>query len=249
MKAVNLIPGDQGRRGGGGRAGSAAYYVLGALGVLVVAMAALVLTGNQVNSRRGDLAQATQEATSLEQQASAPKPYADFAALSQSRTQTVASLADSRFDWERAMRDLARALPENVWLTSLVGTVSPGVGFDGGGGSSGETGSLRAAVQAPAIEMVGCTESQSEVSRVMARLRTMRGVQRVSLSSSAKAESSAGGPGGGGSAGGGDCRNGSAKFPQFQLVVFFDAPKAPAQAAQGATPGQAVNQPTSGSGQ
>ena len=248
MRAVNLIPGDQGRRSGAGGAGSAAYYVLGALGVLVVAMAIYVLTGNQVNSRQGELANASQEATTLEQQAAALKPYTDFATLSQKRTQTVASLADSRFDWERAMRDLARALPENVWLTSLVGTVKPGVSFEGGG--SGATGSLRAAMPLPAIEILGCTESHSEVSRVMARLRTMRAVQRVSLSSSEKSEAAAGpGGGGGSSAAGGDCRQGSSNFPQFQIVVFFDAPKAPAQAGEAATPGQAVNQPTSnGSG-
>jgi Tfp pilus assembly protein PilN len=246
VRAVNLIPRDQGRSGAGAGAGAAVYYVLGALGVLVVAMALYVTTGNQVNSRKGDLANATQEATTLEQQAAALKPYADFAGLSQSRTQTVASLADSRFDWERAMRELAQALPDNVWLTSLVGTVSPGVAFEGGG--SGATGSLRSALQTPAIEMLGCTETQSEVSSVMARLRTMHGVQRVSLASSEKSDSS--GAAGGGGAGSGDCRNGNSHFPQFQLVVFFDAPQAPAQPSQGTTPGQAVTQPTSnGTGQ
>jgi Tfp pilus assembly protein PilN len=247
VRAVNLIPGDSGRRAGSGRAGSAAYYVLGGLGVLVVAMAVYVLTGNQVSSRQGELASATSEATSLEQQAAALKPYADFATLSQTRTQTVTSLADSRFDWERAMRDLARALPENVWLTSLTGTVKPGVSFDGGGG--GAAGSLRAALQSPAIEMLGCTESQSEVSRVIARLRTMRGVQRVSLASSEKAEGASGPGGGGSSAAGGDCRQGSSRFPQFNVVVFFDTPETPAQAGQAATPNQAVNSTSNGSGQ
>ena len=132
MRAVNLIPSDQRRGGGGGggsSSGSAVYFVLGALGVLVIAMAAYVLTGNQVTSRKADVAKANQEATTLEQQAATLKPYAQFATLSQSRLQTVASLADSRFDWERAMRDLARALPGDVWLTSLVGTVAPGVSF------------------------------------------------------------------------------------------------------------------------
>lgn len=228
MRAVNLIPRDQRRGGGGGpggRTGSAVYIVLGALGALVLATAVYTLTGNQVNSRKGEVAKVSQEATSLEQQAAALKPYTQFATLSKSRLETVTSLADSRFNWERAMRDLARALPSDVWLTSLIGTVAPGVTLEGGGG--GSTGSLRSAVQSPAIEMVGCTESQSSVSRVMARLRIMRGVERVSLASSEKAE----GAGGGGS-NATDCRNGNSRFPQFQLVVFFDAPKS-AQAAPG----------------
>jgi Tfp pilus assembly protein PilN len=247
VRAVNLIPGDGGALGGGstGRSGSAVYAVLGVLGVLVVAMTVYVLTGNQVNSRKGEVARANQDAVALEQQASALKPYSEFSTLSQNRTQTVASLADSRFDWERAMRDLARALPEDVWLTSLVGTVSPGVTFEGGGGA-GATGALRSALSAPAVEIIGCTVSQSDVSRVLARLRTMHGVQRVSLASSEKTDGGAGTGGGGGS---GDCRNGDAQFPQFQVVVFFDAPKAAAP-AQGTTPSQAATQTTSnGTGQ
>jgi Tfp pilus assembly protein PilN len=256
VRAVNLIPRDQRRGGGGGpggRTGSAVYIVLGALGAVVLAMAVYVLTGNQVNSRKGEVAKVNQEATALEQQAAALKPYTQFASLSESRLKTVTSLADSRFNWERAMRDLARALPGDVWLTSLVGTVAPGVTLEGGGGGS-STGSLRSAVQAPAIEILGCTESQSSVSRVMARLRTMRGVQRVSLAASEKAEGTAGGGGGGASA---DCRNGSSRFPQFELVVFFDAPKsAQATPGQGATPpqgaaapaNQPVSEPTSNGG-
>jgi Tfp pilus assembly protein PilN len=258
VRAVNLIPRDQRRGGGGGpggRTGSAVYIVLGALGAVVLAMAVYVLTGNQVNSRKGEVAKVNQEATALEQQAAALKPYTQFASLSESRLKTVTSLADSRFNWERAMRDLARALPGDVWLTSLVGTVAPGVTLEGGGGGS-STGSLRSAVQAPAIEILGCTESQSSVSRVMARLRTMRGVQRVSLATSEKAEGAAG-PGGGGGASSADCRNGSSRFPQFELVVFFDAPRsAQATPGQGATPpqgaaapaNQPVSEPTSNGG-
>jgi Tfp pilus assembly protein PilN len=251
MRAVNLIPRDQRRGGGGGpggRTGSAVYILLGALGALVLATAVYTLTGNQVNSRKGQVAEVSQEATTLEQQAAALKPYTQFATLSKSRLETVTSLADSRFNWERAMRDLARALPGDVWLTSLIGTVAPGVTLEGGGG--GSTGSLRSAVKSPAIEMVGCTESQSSVSRVMARLRTMRGVQRVSLASSEKAE----GAGGGGS-NATDCRNGNSHFPQFQLVVFFDAPKSaqttPGEAgtAPQGTAGPATQPTSNGSGQ
>ncbi len=246
VRAVNLIPNDQ-RRGSGraSRSGSAVYAVLGVLGAVVLAMAVYVLTGNQVNTRKADVDRANAQAAVLEQQAAALKPYAQFSSLSQSRKQTVAALADSRFDWERTMRDLSLALPSDVWLTSLVGTVKPGVTFDGGGSAS-NTGSLRSAVQNPAIEMVGCTTSQSDVSRVMARLRTMRGVQRVSLASSEKAET-AGGATTGSGGNSGDCRNGNRRFPQFQLVVFFDAPKDFTTPATSATTGQPVSQaPTGG---
>jgi Tfp pilus assembly protein PilN len=224
MRAVNLLPADQ-RRGGprAGSSGNGAYAVLGVLAALVVGVGAYVTTVNSVNSSRGKLSQAGAEAASLEQQAAVFKPYHEFATLSQTRVRTVADLARSRFDWERVMRELSRALPGDVWLTSLVGTVKPGVTLEGATGSG--TGSLRSSLPVPAVELVGCTESQAEVSRVMARLRTLNGVQRVSLAASEKSEAASGTAStDGGSSG--DCRNGSSRYPQFQIVVFFEAPKA-----------------------
>jgi Tfp pilus assembly protein PilN len=229
--------------------------------VLVVSMVAYVLTANQVSARQGEVAEARVEGASLEQQAATLRPYKEFATLSQNRVQTVASLAASRFDWERAVRELARALPGNVWLTSVVGTVAPNVSIESASSGS-NTGSLRSALPLPAVEIVGCTESHSRVSRVMSRLRTMNKVQRVSLGSSEKSESAGGtGAAAGGAQGGSssDCRNGSRRFPQFEIVVFFEAPAGAAPApGQGATPpqggapegapppgGQAVNQPAS----
>jgi Tfp pilus assembly protein PilN len=242
MRAVNLLPGDQRRTGGSG-GGYGAYIVLGALAALVIAVGVYVSTSNQVTSNRGKLAQTEQEANSLQQQAAAFKPYKEFATLSQARVQTVSELAKSRFDWERVMRQLARALPGDVWLTSVVGTVKPGVTLDGAADSG--TGSLRSSLPLPAIELVGCTESQSAVSRVMARLRTLNGVERVSLAASEKS-AAAGGGATSDSAGASatDCRNGSSVFPQFQMVVFFKAPKVAPDATTGAQ-GAAAGAPVS----
>jgi Tfp pilus assembly protein PilN len=242
MRAVNLLPADQ-RRGGSspGRSGPAVYVVLGALAALVVFVGAYVLSANEVNSNRSRLAQAQQEATSLEQQAAAFKPYHEFANLSQTRVQTVNQLADSRFDWERVMRELAQALPSDVWLTSLVGTVAPGVNLEGATGGAA-TGSLRSALPLPAVEMIGCTESQAGVSRVMARLRTLNGVQRVSLAASEKADSTGTATNAGASAS--DCRNGNSRYPKFQIVVFFTGPKSTPGAAVAPGAATAATQPT-----
>ena len=261
MKAVNLIPPEQ-RRGGAapGRSGGAVYIVLGALGLVVVALAAYVMAGNSVKDRQAELVRVTEETTKAEAQVAALKPYRDFAQIRQTRAQTVTSLAASRFDWERTMRQLGSVLPRNVWLSSMIGTVAPGVAFasGGSGGGGGSTGTLRGAVQAPAIELIGCTEKQADVSRVMARLRQMDEVTRVSLAASEKSDTasaggsdaSAGGAsaggGGGGSGGNTDCRNGSTRFPQFQIVVFFrPLPGATtgAPGAPGATPAAAAPQP------
>jgi Tfp pilus assembly protein PilN len=201
-------------------------------------VAAYVLVGNSVNSRKSELSRVSAQATSAEQQAAALKPYQAFNALRDARVKTVTSLAASRFDWERVVSELSRALPNDVWLTSFTGTVAPGVSLDNAS-STGDTGAVRSALPSPAVELVGCTASQSEVSRVMARLRLLHGVTRVSLASSEKADSG-GSTGGGASAAASssDCRNGSGRFPQFQVVVFFEGPAgAVAAAAPGANGG------------
>lgn len=228
MRAVNLLPPED-RRGGPGRSGAGAYILLAALAALVVAATAYTLAGNAIKDRTAELSRVEAGAARAEQEAAALKPYRDFAQLSQTRVATVASLAASRFDWERVMRELSRALPEDVWLTSLVGTVAPGVTMEGG--SAGNTSSLRSAMQSPAVEIVGCTETQAAVSRVMARLRLINGVTRVALASSEKSESASGGAPASGGASSTDCRNGDSRFPQFQLVVFFRGAPAPSGGA------------------
>jgi Tfp pilus assembly protein PilN len=217
----------------------ATNVLLGGLAAVVVAVGVFVVLDNTVNSRRSDLARVTSEAAVTELRAAALKPYRDFATLRQTRSQTVAALAASRFDWERVMGELSRALPTNVWLTSLVGTVAPGVSVEGTG-SAGGTGSLRSAVQSPAVELVGCTTSQAEVSRVMARLRLLHGVTRVALASSEKSQGAGTASGGGsaGSADSSDCRNGHSQLPKFELVVFFQAPTALPSTGAVAGPGQ-----------
>ena len=228
MRAVNLIPTDA-RRGSAApdRSGGAVYVLLGALAIAVVVLASYVLTQNSISDRQAQLVKVKRDADTAQATAVALQPYRTFAQLSQTRVATVRSLADSRFDWERAMRDLALVLPNDVWLTTFVGTVAPGINFGSAGVSgSSDTGTLRSSQQVPAVELVGCTVNQAEVARVMARLRLIQGVTQVALASSEKSDVStaaAGGGGGGPSSGGSDCRNGSPKFPQFSMVVFFKA--------------------------
>jgi len=241
MKAVNLIPTEDRRGGAGspGRAGNAVYILLGVLAALVLAAGAYALTGRTVTKRTAELANKTAEADAAEAQAGTLKSYADFSSLKQKRVETVRSLAESRFDWERVMDDLARVIPKNVWLTSFVGTVSPSVGIEGGGSGGA---SQRGLLPVPAVEIIGCATSQTEVARMLVRMRLIDGVTRVTLSSSEKSDSPAGGGGGAADGGtGSDCRNGSRKFPMFSLVVFFgDSRAVPGGATPTAAPAAAA---------
>jgi Tfp pilus assembly protein PilN len=212
--------------------------VLGVLGLLLVGALAYVLTNNSLVEKRTELATLQTQAQTAQAQAEATRPYREFAALAEARIETVRQLGAARFDWHRAFADLARVMPEDVWLTSLLGTVTTGVSVEGAG--SGETGTLRGALPNPAIELTGCTTGHDEVARLIARMRLMTGVTRVALAGSTKAEAGSGG--GSESSGSSDCRYGHASFPQFGIVVFFEplpAAPAPTQAdptAASATP-------------
>jgi Tfp pilus assembly protein PilN len=249
MKAVNLLPPDL-RSGGQSPApavaagnsetgGPGAFIVLGALALCVVALAGYVLTSNVRKDREVKLADVTAQADAATKQATALKPYADFATMADARVATVTDLATQRFDWEQALRDVSRTLPADVTLSQLSGTVSTETAT--GGGSS----SIRSALDVPAIELQGCTAGQTDVAKLMSSLRGVDGVTRVSLAKSDKETATARSMTQKQSAVGdlGDvnaCGRGTNK-PSFDLVMFFENDAAAAAASSGTAPaGQAA---------
>ena len=244
MRAVNLLPPDlrpgvaptrvvAGPAPEGG--GPGAFIVIGVLALALVALAAHVLTANAVKQRRADLAAATARTAAVTRQAEALKPYADFDAVAKARLKTVEDLVSERFAWDRALRDLSRAIPAEVTLTQLDGTVSAASGGSGGGSE------LRTALDVPAFELQGCTRSQTDVARLMSRLANVGGVTRVSLAKSDKdtvtvRPARAGAVPAGTLADVGACGRGAR--PSFDVIAFFEDDAAPA--APSATPGAAT---------
>lgn len=215
MRAVNLIPEDQ-RPGGGagtaGRSGGAAYVLLGGLALLVLFTALWAMAGRGMAAKRTEATQLRQQTASIEQRTAGLGGLRADDVAARTRIDSVRGLAQARFDWGQTLDDISRVLPRNVWLSTLTGTVNPSVAA--GGGAS----SLRSALPVPAVELAGCTTSQDQVARLMARLETVPGVQRVSLSDTAKGQSGAGTGGGSG-----DCRGTHANYPAFSMVLFFAA--------------------------
>jgi Tfp pilus assembly protein PilN len=251
MKAINLLPPDLrgAPKGASTKAavvdepgGIGAFVVLGALAACVVALAAYVLTTNAVKDRQAKLEAATAQADAATQRVAQLKPYADFQAMAETRIQTVKDLASSRFDWEQAVRDISRAIPADVTLTSLTGTVSSGAG--GGAGAS----PVRGAIAAPAIDLKGCTRGQKQVADLLSRLRNVDGVTRVSLGKSLKPAAAAVA-----SATTTDAIGcGLGRPPQFELTMFFERSSVPATVqditvgADGAQPASAGAQGAAG---
>jgi Tfp pilus assembly protein PilN len=243
MRAVNLIPSEQQRGAGGaaGKSGGGAYVLLGALALLVVLAATYVASNKSVTDKRAQLTTLNEQAAVAEARAQTLTSYTKFASIRQKRVDTVRQLAASRFDWAHALREVARVLPQNAWLSSMTGTTSPSVQV---GGSSG---ALRAALDNPALTIDGCTTSQRAVAKLITRLRLIDGVERVTLEDSTKGTTAQGGSGASGSsdsASGGDCRGGHAKFPIFTVDVFF-AQGSVTSTSTGAVPGTSSTTPSS----
>ncbi|MEA2193767.1 MAG: hypothetical protein QOG42_201 [Solirubrobacteraceae bacterium] len=236
MKAVNLIPseGSDGLRAAIAGGGLGAYVVLAMLAVCVAMTGASALAARQIASKQADAARAESQAQRAEAKAASLKPYEDAAALRKARIDTIDGLLKGRFDWSSTLREVGRAVPDDVSLTSLVGTVAPNTPVDGGGGAT-----LRAALPVPAVDLIGCAKSHGDVSKLQASLRSIDGVQRVSLASSVKSDAA--------SLNDTDCRAND-NMPQFQMTVFYDAPEGIVPAVDATAPASAGAPPAAGQG-
>jgi Tfp pilus assembly protein PilN len=230
VRPVNLIPSDE-RRGDGAamRTGAFSYVLIAGLSVALLAVIAFALTSKQISDRKSEVAQLTQEEQQVTARAQSLQAFADFRAMQESRSATVTSLAQSRFDWDRVLRELALVIPDDVWLTELSGTVSPDVQL-----TDGPEIQLRADAPGPALAIVGCAASHEAVASFLQALRDIDGVTRVAISSDARPDDSSESATSGG-ASDTDCRTRDF-ISRFEAVAAFDAVAVPASATTPAAP-------------
>jgi Tfp pilus assembly protein PilN len=221
MRPVNLIPAEERHDGHGPmRTGPVPYLLVGALVAALVGVTALVLTGNQISDRKAEVAQLKREDAVVAARAERLAAFTQFRTLHEQRVATVTSLADSRFDWERVMRELSLILPSNVWLVSLDATASP----DASTGGSGEGG----ASESSGSGLRGCASGQEAVAGFVTALKDIDGVTRVGVESSELSDQAEGA----GASGGGedDCRTRDF-IAKFEIVAAFDAAPVPLSAS------------------
>ncbi len=229
MRPVNLIPPED-RRGehAPSRTGPLPYIFLGGLVALLLGITTLVVTNNQIAEAKNEVARVESEDAVASAKAQSLASYTQFRTMSEQRVETVSNLANSRFDWERVMRELSLILPRDVWLVGLTATATPGVSVAGGGGTS----NMRGSIPGPALELSGCAHGQEAVAGFVTALKDIDGVTRVGVQSSELPEEgkAGGGEGGGSDSSGDECR--TRKFiAKFEIVVAFDA--APVAEASG----------------
>lgn len=225
MRPVNLIPPED-RRGDRAplRSGPFSYVIVGALGIVLVCVAALVMTNSTIADREAEVAQLEVDSAAAAAEAQSLAPYTQFAALKQTREATLKSLADSRFDWERVLRELALIIPSNVTLTNLTGSVSEDAGDGAVATASGE------GVSGPSLMMSGCASNHRSVAGFVAALEDIDGVTRVGLDRSEKGTDDGGAVEGGGGEGGCSSAN------SFDVTAAFDEAPVPIDAASAPQP-------------
>jgi Tfp pilus assembly protein PilN len=209
MRPINLIPQEERRstHGGAARSGPLAYIVVGSLAILLVGVVALVLTSNQISDREGEVAKLETQKAAATARADRLAPYTNFEQVALQRTEAVAELADSRFDWARVIRQLSRILPPAVYFEDLTGSAAAGA----------ETEGAAAGVKGPSLTLTGCAPGQDVVAAFVAALKEIDGVTRVGL---AKSTISKAGPSGEDEAAG-YCAIG--EKARFEIIVAFDA--------------------------
>jgi Tfp pilus assembly protein PilN len=221
VRPVNLIPPED-RRGerAPARTGAIPYFVLGILGLAVVAVAVLALTNKQISDREAEKTSLEAQQAQAQARAEALAPYAEFVQASEAQTTTVTSLAQSRFDWVRVLKELSLVLPGDIWLTGLSGSTS---GSEAGSDSAG-------GLAVPTLSIKGCGTGHRAVAAFVQTLHDIDGVTRVGVASSVRGSES-GGASGGASGGTGDGSCQTRDFiATFEISVAFDAATAPTAA-------------------
>jgi len=192
MRPVNLLPSSDRKRRPAEVPSNASYVFLGVLGALLLAVVALVMTGNSITSHKAEIARAQQETQAAQARIAELGPFGQFSQVKQTRLQSVTSLSSARFDWERLMRELALVLPEDVFITEASASAT-GEAEAGSTVPTPPTAGAAGAVGTPSLDITGCAPSQATVAEVMVRLRNLHRAADVDLGESSKPEAVEGG--------------------------------------------------------
>jgi Tfp pilus assembly protein PilN len=221
MKAVNLVPNEHRRAQASGAQAGSSYVVLGVLAVLLLMAVAYVFTSNSVNKRTSDAAAAKSQADQLEAQVAARGAYTNFSQIKELRLANVRTVADTRFDWERLMRELSRVMPSGSWIQTTDASVTGNVTGTDPVPATSTTGVP--VIPQPKANLVGCTPDQSDVAAMMVRMRQLHRVSDVELNESVKQL---------GSSSDASVDNCGAYY-KFDITVTFDAAEPATEAPRG----------------
>jgi Tfp pilus assembly protein PilN len=184
MRAVNLLPRDQGRRRKT-RAEQAPLVVgLGLLLVVAVALsAAFLMASAKASDKETELASLQGQLRVLGPAPKGPSPIeAGLAGQEKARVAALTSALSRRVSWDRVLREFSLVLPDDIWLTSLSARspASP---------ASAAPAPAKAPGAAPTgLTVNGYTYSHDSVARLLSRLSVLPDLENVQLQRSTLAE-------------------------------------------------------------
>lgn len=181
MRAVNLLPRDQGQRTITKE--SLPVVVGGCTGLLVLAVlgAMFMMGSGKIASEQRKLDDLNRQFQALPPPPPGPTTAQQQLAGEQSaRVSALTTALSSRVSWDRVFREFSLILPEDVWLTSLSAKspISPATNASSTGGST-----------VPSMFTIqGRTYSHDGVARLLSRLQVVPDLTNVQLISSTRSK-------------------------------------------------------------
>ena len=181
MRAVNLLPREQGRR----RTRAEQLPLVVGLGLLVLVSlalsAAFLMASSKANDKQAELDGVQRQLDILPPPPQGPSPVeAGLAGERRSRATALTTALSRRVAWDRVLRELSLVLPDDIWLTSLAARspASP---------ASAAPVAPKAPGAAPTgLTVNGYTYSHESVARLLSRLNVLPDLTNVQLQSSSR---------------------------------------------------------------
>jgi len=188
MRAVNLLPREQVVQKREARNPVALVATIGGAVVLLALVGGFLLANRSVDRQKQALASARAElAVTPAKKLSAQTQSFRSSVLSQreERSLALASALGERVAWDRILRRMALVMPDDVWLTSLVGTVPLQSSLSTTTATTSATTPSVLPPTATALTLQGYTYSQASVARLLERLQVLPDLKNVQLKQSA----------------------------------------------------------------
>jgi Tfp pilus assembly protein PilN len=174
VRAVNLLPRDDSRRGDRRQPGAVTLTaVLGSVVVTALLAGLFLMTSSTVGERQAEVDGLRAELAAIPPPP-APSGQSTLEAEKSQRVTLLGQALGSRIAWDRVLREISLVLPNDIWLESLNANgpdpaVAPAPGADAGKG---------------AFTITGYSYSHDGVARLLARLSVLPQLERPTLGSS-----------------------------------------------------------------
>ena len=173
MRAINLLPKDDGRRGPQKRQWIVLVPVVLAVLLTAVFSAMFLSASGKVKDKQSQLAQLQDELHAIPTpDASKVRTQSALAADKQARVTALSAALSRRVAWDRVFRELSLVLPNDVWLASITAKapVPSSVAIAPPAAAAGGT------TAATGFTLDGFTYSHAAVARLLTRLASGVGI-------------------------------------------------------------------------